>query len=323
MSLSQHCPAHRVSFPTAPVTERHTPGAVAAAVASEQRRLPDRLRRCFGGASAGGGGRSKRGATSRPLAPPRRAAAPRAPGSRSPACTRPGGTAARSARPGPAASPAASRRTRRFVEPRRNSAWPPIDVAPASSASATIRSTCPGPSLIPGISGAIRIPVGMPIRLSSATASSRARGCGVCGSVARHAFSSSVGTDRHALTRRPLGDLQQQVLVAQQQRRLREDRARVREVPHRLPDPAHQLVAPLDPLVRVGVRPERDVLARPRRPRQLDPQHLGHVDLDHDLLLEVAAGVEVEVLVRGAREAVKARMTASSIRVDRPPERHP
>ena len=44
------------------------------------------------------------------------------------------------------------------------------------------------------------MPVGIPRRLSSATASSRARGFGVCGSVARHAFSSSVGTDRHALT---------------------------------------------------------------------------------------------------------------------------
>ena len=46
-----------------------------------------------------------------------------------------------------------------------------------------------------------RIPVGMPGRLSSATASIRARGCGVCGSVARHAFSSSVGIDRFAVTR--------------------------------------------------------------------------------------------------------------------------
>ena len=61
------------------------------------------------------------------------------------------------------------------------------------------RSTCSGASLIPGISGAIRIPVRIPARLSSATASSRARGCGVCGSVARHAFSSSVGTDSAAL----------------------------------------------------------------------------------------------------------------------------
>ena len=52
---------------------------------------------------------------------------------------------------------------------------------------------------MPGISGAIRIPVGIPAALSFATASSRARGCGVCGSLARHAFSSSVGTDRHAL----------------------------------------------------------------------------------------------------------------------------
>ena len=62
-----------------------------------------------------------------------------------------------------------------------------------------IRSTCSGWSLIPGISGAIRMPVGMPAAFSFATASSRALGCGVCGSVARHAFSSSVGTERHAL----------------------------------------------------------------------------------------------------------------------------
>ena len=53
--------------------------------------------------------------------------------------------------------------------------------------------------MIPGISGATRTPVGIPARLSSATASRRALGCGVCGSVARHAFGSSVGTDRLAL----------------------------------------------------------------------------------------------------------------------------
>ena len=39
----------------------------------------------------------------------------------------------------------------------------------------------------------------MPALVSSATASRRARGFGVCGSVARHAFSSSVGTDSAAL----------------------------------------------------------------------------------------------------------------------------
>ena len=43
---------------------------------------------------------------------------------------------------------------------------------------------------------------GCPARLSSATASIRSRGCGVCGSVARHAFSSIVGIDRFALNPR-------------------------------------------------------------------------------------------------------------------------
>ena len=52
---------------------------------------------------------------------------------------------------------------------------------------------------MPGMSGATRIPVGIPARLSSPTASSRARGFGVCGSVCRQAFSSSVGTENDAL----------------------------------------------------------------------------------------------------------------------------
>ena len=39
----------------------------------------------------------------------------------------------------------------------------------------------------------------IPARFSSATASIRFRGCGVCGSVARHAFSSRVGIERLAV----------------------------------------------------------------------------------------------------------------------------
>ena len=52
---------------------------------------------------------------------------------------------------------------------------------------------------MPGIRGAISTPVGMPARFSSATASRRARGFGVWGSVSRQAFSSSVGIDRQAV----------------------------------------------------------------------------------------------------------------------------
>ena len=123
----------------------------------------------------------------------------------------------------------------------------------------------------PGISGAIRIPVGMPLRLSSATASSRARGFGVCGSVARQAFSSSVGTDRQALT-----SVTAAISFSRSRSRSTSgDFVRIEhgfaEVAHRLPDPAHQLVAALDPLVRVGVRAERDRLPAPRRPRRAPP----------------------------------------------------
>jgi len=70
---------------------------------------------------------------------------------------------------------------------------------------------------MPGISGAIRMPVGMPTRLSSATASSRARGCGVCGSVERHLRVER----RDRQVRVDVGDLRdllEEVEVAQQQR---------------------------------------------------------------------------------------------------------
>ena len=73
---------------------------------------------------------------------------------------------------------------------------PPRKVAPASRARSTIGCTCSGVSLMPGINGAIRTPESMPRRRSSATASRRAVGLGVCGSVARQAFSSRVGTER-------------------------------------------------------------------------------------------------------------------------------
>ena len=94
---------------------------------------------------------------------------------------------------------------------------PPMLVAPASAHSSRMRSTCSGESLTPGMSGATSTPVGMPARLSSATASIRLRGWGVCGSLARQAFSSSVGIERLAaksgiclkssMSRRSSGDL--------------------------------------------------------------------------------------------------------------------
>ena len=76
---------------------------------------------------------------------------------------------------------------------------PPMLEAPASVTASTSSATWAGSSFTPGMSGAISTPTGMPARLSSRTASIRARGLGVCGSVARHAFSSRVGIERFAV----------------------------------------------------------------------------------------------------------------------------
>ena len=68
---------------------------------------------------------------------------------------------------------------------------------------------------MPGISGATSTPEGIPASLNAATASSRLRGCGVCGSVSRQIFSSSVGTEKLTLDVGDLGELQVELEVAQ------------------------------------------------------------------------------------------------------------
>ncbi len=94
--------------------------------------------------------------------------------------------------------------------------------------------------------------------------------------------------------------------VAHHQRRLGQDRDRGFRRGQRREDLGHHPVAALDPLVGVGVRPQRDHLPLPPRPPQLTPQQLRHVDLDDDLALEVAAGVEVEKGVGATSEAIVA-----------------
>jgi hypothetical protein len=76
-------------------------------------------------------------------------------------------------------------------------------------------------------------------------------------------------------------------------------------------------------LVRIenGVGAEGNGLALPRRPAQFTAQHVCDVGLDHDLGVEVPARVEVEVLVRGPREAIAAGMRAAAVAVDGVPKR--
>ena len=77
-------------------------------------------------------------------------------------------------------------------------------------------------------------------------------------------------------------------------------------------------------LVVMGRNPytERDLLMRPARTRKLASEHLGRVDLDDDLAVEVPPDVEVQVAVRRPREAVDAGVRAAAVGVHRPAERH-
>ena len=101
--------------------------------------------------------------------------------------------------------------------------------------------------------------------------------------------------------------LGQQVEVAQDQRRLGEDRERVGALGQHLDDAPGEAVLALGPLVRVGVGAHGDVVAPPplrRRARRAAARRA--LTLTTMRLLEVAAGVEVEVLVRRPSEAVVA-----------------
>ena len=151
--------------------------------------------------------------------------------------------------------------------------------APASAAALSSGSTWRGASFMPGISGAIRMPVGMPS--ARATASSRSSAGRRVRLVARHAFSSEWGSTRGEA--RALRDLAASA-PGRAGERLCSHRAGVGRVAQRLPDALHQPVAALDPLVGVGVVPMLRV-ALPRRRRRAPAQHLRRVDLDHDLPL--------------------------------------
>ena len=128
--------------------------------------------------------------------------------------------------------------------------------------------------------------------------------------------------DRHAQPH--VGDLrggEQQVEVAEDQRALGQDGVRVAGVQQGLEDPRHQLVLALGPLVDVHVGAHGDVLALPLARAELLADQGRGVDLDHDLGVEVMPGVQVQVGMRVAGEAVNTRMATSTIGINSPAER--
>ena len=102
------------------------------------------------------------------------------------------------------------------------------------------------------------------------------------------------------------GRLRQQRHIAAEQCAFRQDgewRARSGECAD---DARHELVTPLGALIGIGVRPECDVLVRPGRPRELPAQYVDEVRLDHDLAVEVLAGIHLQPFVGPPGEAVVA-----------------
>ena len=189
-----------------------------------------------------------------------------------------------------------------------------------AAAALTVRSISAGFDEMPGTIGLMSTPAFTPASSSSRTARSRWRGGAVPGSSARHTSSSLHGTLTTTLHSVDGGQLRQQVLVAHDHRALGDDARGVAARAAPSSAPARQLVVALDRLVAVGGGAERHDLARPRRPRQLAPQHLDEVGLHEDHRRELVAGAELELRVVAARVAVVAAVRAAAVRVQRPLE---
>src|SRR5690606_1047927 len=80
---------------------------------------------------------------------------------------------------------------------------------------------------------------------------------------------------------------------------------------------ARDAVVALDGLVGVGIDAQRDRAAAVTGLRQLDPQLLRRVGLGVQAGFEIQARREVQIGVRGAREAVHAAVLAAAVGVDR------
>ena len=165
-------------------------------------------------------------------------------------------------------------------------------------------------------------PHGSPAARIRRTRSSRARGVGVPGSRVACRSGSNNARETPSPTDTDEPAAVEQLQVPGQHGALGQDRERRATVCQCANDVRHQSVPSLGPLVRVGVGAHCDVFAVPLRGRNLFAQHGSDVDLDDDLGVEVATGVELQVGVGVPGEAVDAAMRTPSIRVDRPAERH-
>ena len=166
-------------------------------------------------------------------------------------------------------------------------------------------------------------PALIPASTSVVSARSRWRGGAVPGSVVRQTSGSSVGTENMTETSVRARRLLEHVDVAHDQRAARDHRERRRRAPEHLEARARQPVAALGRLVRVGRGADRDLLAPPRRARELAREHLGDVDLDADRAAVAVVGGPVGAQLERADVTERAAVDAARVRVERPRERHP
>ena len=122
---------------------------------------------------------------------------------------------------------------------------------------------------------------------------------------------SSVGTENITETSVRRRRLLQDVDVAHDQRPARDERERRPRPREHLDAGARQPVAALGGLVRVGRGADRDLLAAPRRARELAREHLGDVDLDADRAAVAVVGRPVGAQLERADVAERAAVHAA------------
>ena len=172
-----------------------------------------------------------------------------------------------------------------------------------------------------GITGATITPTGMPAAASRATSSSRRCGAGARGSSLRASSRSSVPIETKTRTRLRAASGASRSRSRSISAALGRDRQRMRALGEHLDHLPGDPPLALDRLVGIGVGAQRDRLAAVARMGQLAAQQFGGIGLGEQPGLEIEAGRQVEVRVRGPRVAVDAAVLAALVGVDRLRER--
>ncbi len=124
------------------------------------------------------------------------------------------------------------------------------------------------------------------------------------------------------MTRSRLAMRDEDIEIAQHQRRFGHDADRMAGALQHFEDAPHDLIAPLDRLIGIGIGADGDDLRHVARRRQFALQQFRRVRLHEQFGFEIEPRRQAEIGVRRPREAIDAAVLAAAIGIDRTVERN-